>query len=135
LRAIPGIFAAHSGERVKVIDDGLAWVEGEPINRLRETPENMVPETAGRTVMNLRTDILTLGTTMYRPVTRRVLPSPTPDLPLGEKAYCRSLVPVAALRPTLPVELCELIHCIDYQPDRRPQSAAEVGAPPTGARR
>jgi serine/threonine protein kinase len=125
----PGNLILGPGQRVKVIDYGLAWVEGEPINRLRGTAEYMAPETAERKVISRRTDIFNLGAVMYRLVTHRFPPVPTPGLSLGENAYRRSLVPVAALRPAAPAKLCELIHgCLDYQPDRRPQSAAEVGA-------
>ena len=51
---------------VKIIDYGLAWVKGEPKDRVQGTPEYMAPETVKNKVVNERSDIYNLGATMYR---------------------------------------------------------------------
>ena len=112
---------------VKVIDYGLAWVEGEPKGRLQGTPEYMAPETQAHKVINERTDIFNLGATMYRLVARRLLPVAAPGLVFDERTYRSTVIPVDKLNPETPAELCDLIHwCIEYAPERRPRHISLV---------
>lgn len=112
---------------VKVIDYGLARVNGESAGRLQGTPEYMAPETAARKVVNERTDVFNFGATMYRLTTGRLPPTLTPGLPLGERAYLDRLRPVGGLNPLAPAGLCDLIHhCLAYHPGGRPGSMDEV---------
>ena len=60
---------------VKIIDYGLAWIKGEPKERVQGTPEYMAPETGRHKLINERTDIFNFGATMYRLVTFRLPPS------------------------------------------------------------
>src|SRR4029077_21128376 len=69
------IMLSKTGE-VKVIDYGLAWVCNESKGRVQGTPEYMAPEQARQGTVNERTDIFTLGATMYRLVTFRLPPNP-----------------------------------------------------------
>ena len=62
------------GTRVKVIDYGLAWIKGEPKDRVQGTPEYMAPETVEHKLINERTDIYNFGATMYRLVTLQLPP-------------------------------------------------------------
>jgi serine/threonine protein kinase len=44
------------GGVVKILDYGLAWIRGEPKNRVQGTPEYMAPETASHKMVNERTN-------------------------------------------------------------------------------
>ena len=59
------IMLSRAGD-VKIIDYGLAWIKGEPKDRVQGTPEYMAPETGQAQVVNERTDIYNFGATMYR---------------------------------------------------------------------
>jgi serine/threonine protein kinase len=121
------IYACETG--VKVIDYGLAWVKGEPKNRLQGTPQYMAPETGAHKLINTRTDIYNFGATMYRLVTFRSLPRVIPGVALDEKTHDKRIQSVESLNATVPSELCDLIHwCIRYNPDSRPEHMSEVHA-------
>jgi serine/threonine protein kinase len=115
---------------VKVIDYGLAWVKGEPKDRVQGTPEYMAPETVKHKVINERTDIYNLGATMYRITTLKLPPSVMPGvdtLRVGSKAFASLLTPVQELNKAAPTRLCDLIHrCLNYDPERRPERVGEV---------
>lgn len=129
---------------VKIIDYGLAWIKGQPKDRVQGTPEYMAPETARSRVINERTDIYNFGATMYRLTTMK-LPPPAIVGPetvrMSAKAFTSLLLPVGDLNKAAPKALCDLIHnCLSYEPDRRPermgiilddlkQIAAEMGTP------
>jgi serine/threonine protein kinase len=117
--------------QVKVIDFGLAWIRGEPKERIQGTPEYMAPEQVKDCTANERSDIYNLGATMYRMVTTRLPPSSaSPDgggLPLDAKTWARLLTPVQELAPEAPPELCDLIHrCLAFHPAERPARMSEV---------
>jgi eukaryotic-like serine/threonine-protein kinase len=115
---------------VKVIDYGLAWVKGEPKDRVQGTPEYMAPETVKNKVINERTDIYNLGATMYRITTLKLPPSVMPGadtLRVGSKAFKSMLTPVTELNKAVPTALADLIHrCLSYDPDGRPKRVGEV---------
>jgi serine/threonine protein kinase len=115
------------GTDVKVIDYGLAWIEGEPKARLQGTPEYMAPETASRKQINARTDIFNLGAALYRLVVYRTLPVTTSAQLLDERTFTRMVPHVGTLNPSAPRGLCDLIHwCLEYNPERRPQRMIDV---------
>ena len=115
---------------VKVIDYGLAWIRGEPKDRVQGTPEYMAPETARSKVINERTDIYNLGATMYRVTTMKLPPSVLPGadaLRIGSKAFGSMLTPVQELNKAAPTRLADVIHrCLNYDPERRPKRVGEV---------
>lgn len=115
---------------VKIIDFGLAWIKGEPKDRVQGTPEYMAPETAKNKVINERTDIYNLGATMYRVTTMKLPPSLLPgadSLRIGSKAFNAMLTPVTELNKAAPPALADLIHrCLSYDPERRPHRVGEV---------
>ena len=115
---------------VKVIDYGLAWVKGEPKDRVQGTPEYMAPETVKSKVINERTDIYNLGATMYRVTTTELPPCVMPgaeSLRVGAKDFATRLKPVQQLNKAAPQALCDLIHrCLSYNPERRPERMGEV---------
>jgi serine/threonine protein kinase len=115
---------------VKIIDYGLAWIKGEPKDRVQGTPEYMAPETAKSKVINERSDIYNLGATMYRVTTMKLPPSVLPgveSLRIGAKTFSQMLAPVQELNKAVPSALAELIHrCLSYDPERRPERAGQV---------
>jgi eukaryotic-like serine/threonine-protein kinase len=115
---------------VKVIDYGLAWIKGEPKDRVQGTPEYMAPETVRSKVINERTDIYNLCATMYRVTTMKLPPSVLPagdSLRIGSKAFSSMLTPVQELNKAVPTRLADLIHrCLNYDPERRPKRVGEV---------
>jgi serine/threonine protein kinase len=119
------ILLSRTGE-LKVIDFGLAWIKGEPKDRVQGTPEYMAPEQAKHNTATEQSDIYNFGATMYRLVTWRLPPSAlTPGI--SSKLFAQLLKPVAEYTPTAPAELCDLIHrCLAYKPEQRPQRATEV---------
>lgn len=112
---------------IKVIDFGLAWIEGESKNRVQGTPDYMAPETAAHKRINASTDIYNFGATMYFVATRRTLLPPFPGVILTARAHAARILPVQKLNAQVPSELCDLIHqCISYEPSQRPQHASEI---------
>jgi serine/threonine protein kinase len=118
------------GTNVKVLDFGLAWIKGEPKDRVQGTPEYMAPETASHKLINERTDIYNLGATMYRLVTLQLPPCvvPTPGgLPMTEKLFREQLKPVHECNPMAPQGLADLIEqCLQYRANRRPERMSEI---------
>jgi serine/threonine protein kinase len=123
------IMVSRSGD-VKIIDYGLATIQGEGKGRLQGTPEYMAPEQAKHKMVSERTDIYNLGATMYRMVTCR-LPPPTLQqeggLSIDAKTWTRSLKPVQELNPKAPAALCDLIHqCLSFDANKRPERMSQV---------
>ncbi len=119
------ILLSRTGD-VKVIDFGLAWIKGEPKDRVQGTPEYMAPEQIKQTIATEQSDIYNLGATMYRLVTWRLPPSAAQP-GMSSKLFASLLRPVMEFTPTAPEELCDLIHrCLSYKPDLRPQRALVV---------
>jgi len=123
------IMISRSGD-VKIIDYGLATIQGEGKGRLQGTPEYMAPEQAKHKMVNERTDIYNFGATMYRMVTCRLPPStlqPEGGLPLDAKTWARMLKPVQELNSKAPAALCDLIHrCLAFDANKRPERMSEV---------
>ena len=123
------IMLSRAGE-IKIIDYGLAWIKGEPKERVQGTPEYMAPEQSKHKTVNDRTDIYNLGATMYR-LTSGQLPPSTISVPnspgMNAKLFRNLLKPVREFAPDAPPQLCDLIHCcLDYDPKKRPERAGDV---------
>lgn len=117
------------GMTVKVLDYGLAWIKGEPKDRVQGTREYMAPETATNKLVNERTDIYNFGVMMYRLVTFRLPPSAVPEggLEVDKKTFKSMLKPVGELNPLAPKELCDLIHrCLSFDAHKRPERMSAV---------
>ena len=123
------IMLSRSGD-VKIIDYGLATVQGEGKGRLQGTPEYIAPEQAKHKMVNERTDIYNFGATMYRMVTFRLPPSLLQQeggLPIDGKTGTRLLKPVKELNAQTPPVLCDLIHrCLSFNANNRPERMSEV---------
>jgi serine/threonine protein kinase len=118
------------GTNTKVIDYGLAWVKGEPKERVQGTPEYMAPETAQHKLVNERTDIFNLGATMYRLATFKLPPSVFPELEgvdVTEKDYKAKFVPVRDHNPGCPPGFAALIEqCLSFNAHKRPERMSVV---------
>jgi serine/threonine protein kinase len=126
----PNNLILERGTRVKVLDYGLAWVKGEPKNRVQGTPEYMAPETVSHKLINERTDIYNLGATMYRLVTLQNTPcwvTGEDALPMDNKIFKNQLKPVKVANPLVPEGLADLIHhCLQPNATRRPERMSQV---------
>jgi len=112
---------------VKVIDFGLARVNGEVTGRLQGTPEYMAPETVAHKAVNELSDVFNFGATMYRLLTAQHPPTYLQGLPVGERAYRNRLRPASEINPRCPAGLCDLTdQCLRYRPADRPRSMAAV---------
>ncbi len=118
------------GTTVKVLDYGLAWIKGEPKDRVQGTPEYLAPETVSHKLVNERTDMFNFGATLYRLVTFKLPPSVMSDLagvPMTEKVYKSIYKPVNEIVATTPAPLCSLIHkCMEFKANKRPESFIEI---------
>ncbi len=117
----PNNLIYERGTRVKVIDFGLAWIKGEPKDRIQGTPEYMAPETVTHKLINERTDIYNFGATMYRLVTLQLPPCWVPDensLPMESSLFKKEFKPVRTLNPLVPEGLAALIqNCLEAERD------------------
>ncbi|HLN33252.1 MAG TPA: serine/threonine-protein kinase [Gemmataceae bacterium] len=122
------IMFSRSGE-VKIIDYGLARIEGRRRGRFLGTPEYMAPEQLMSGTVNERTDIYNFGATMYRLVTSH-LPLSAADecnLPKGFRTVHKKPNPVQEYNPKAPPQLCTLIHrCLEHDPGLRPERVSEI---------
>jgi serine/threonine protein kinase len=130
------VLLSRTGE-VKVIDYGLAWIKGEPKERVQGTPEYIAPEQARHKMVNERTDIFNFGATMYRLVTFRNPPcmidkdagagGPSEGLQIDAKTWRGLLKPVKGFQPDAPPKLCDLIHrCLEFNAVKRPERMSEI---------
>ena len=106
----PNNLIYERGTRVKVIDYGLAWIKGEPKDRVQGTPEYMAPETVSHKLINERTDIYNFGATMYRLVTLQLPPcwvAVEGGLPMTSKVFQEQIekMPVKEANPMVPEEV------------------------------
>jgi eukaryotic-like serine/threonine-protein kinase len=126
----PGNIMMGKKGAVKVIDYGLAWIKGEPKDRVQGTPEYMAPETVQRKMINERTDIYNFGATMYRLVTLKLPPTIIPGvegIEMTEKQYQEQFVPVDEINKGAPKELVSLIHkCLSFKANNRPERMSEI---------
>lgn len=126
----PNNLILERGTRVKVLDYGLAWIKGEPKDRVQGTPEYIAPETVTHKLINERTDIYNFGATMYRLVTLALPPSwavPPDGLPMTAKIFKEQLRPVKVANPVVPDGLAELIHqCLQHNANNRPERMSQV---------
>jgi serine/threonine protein kinase len=119
------------GTNAKVIDYGLAWIKGQPKDRVQGTPEYLAPETAAHKMVSERTDIYNFGATMYRLATFQLPPShvSVDGMKLREKDFKAALKPVLELVPSTNPEFAKLIHdCLEFDAHKRPHEMAAVQA-------
>jgi serine/threonine protein kinase len=123
------IMLSRSGD-VKIIDFGLATIQGEGKGRIQGTPEYIAPEQAKHKMVNERTDIYNFGATMYRILTFRLPPCVLQQeggLPIDSKTWSRLFKPVQEFNAQAPPVLCDLVHrCLSFNANQRPERMSEV---------
>ncbi len=123
------VILSRSGD-VKILDFGLATIQGEGKGRIQGTPEYIAPEQAKHKMVNERTDIYNFGATMYRMLTFRLPPSVLQQeggLPIDGKTWTRLLKPVQEFNAQAPPVLCDLVHrCLSFNANQRPERMSEV---------
>ncbi len=126
----PNNLIYERGTKVKVLDYGLAWIKGEPKDRIQGTPEYIAPETVEHKLVNERTDIYNFGVTMYRLTTLQLPPSwgPCEDgLPMSSPIFKKTLKPVRSINPVVPEPLADLIQkCIRPNATKRPERMSHI---------
>lgn len=126
----PNNLILSRGTHVKVLDFGLAWIKGEPKDRVQGTPEYMAPETGSHKLINERTDIYNFGATMYRLATLQLPPLAIelPNaLPVTEKSFNKEFTPSRQRNPMLPERFGDLIdQCLSFNANKRPERMSEV---------
>jgi WD40 repeat protein len=119
--------------RVKLVDFGLARgaADGEePITQAGAvvgTPQFMSPEQARGAPVDFRSDLFSLGATLYLLATGRPPFGSSPVMAVLTALAVQAPAPVRELNPGIPESLAELIEqLLAKNPQDRPQSAAEV---------
>lgn len=125
----PGNILVGAQGVLKIIDYGLAWIEGEEKGRIQGTPEYIAPETLTDKIVNAQTDIYNFGATLYRLTAFRV----PPPLVSGETGVISAkerkalLKPILECNPQAPQALCDLIErCMAYKAVKRPMRMSEI---------
>jgi len=115
--------------RVRIVDFGLAWIEGEDGFRsgagmILGTPGYMAPEQARGNTVDARADVFALACVLYKCITGRG-PFSGPDaVATLAKLLLDEPAPVSSLRPGAPRALDELLaRAMAKDPARRPPSA------------
>jgi eukaryotic-like serine/threonine-protein kinase len=120
--------------QVKILDYGLAWIKGEPKERVQGTPEYMAPETARSKTVNELSDIYNFGATMYRLATWKLPPSVFGAAGLSggassvsSKSWKEAYEPVCQVNTNIPAALGVTIDkCLSFKPEYRPERISEI---------
>ena len=122
---------ANGREQVKLVDFGLATLQGSSRNRNRGgTPAYMSPEQCQGLDLDVRTDIYSLGVSLYELSCGR-LPFEGDDEKIVRQAHLDDTPTPPSTRggPELPAEFDALIlRCMAKLPEERYESAAELEA-------
>jgi serine/threonine protein kinase len=121
--------------RCKILDFGLARMAGPEDTQLTTTgvvmgtPAFMAPEQALGEQVDHRTDLFSLGVTLYRMATGQMPFHGATSMAVMIALTTETHAPISSLNPNLHPALTALIdRLLSKNPDKRPQSATEVAA-------
>ncbi len=118
---------------LKIIDFGQSCPLGHRKTRLQGTPDFMAPEQVARQRIDHRTDVFSLGATMYWAVTGKWFKTLMPAGPAATKKIAleqyRGSLPPRELNPLVPLSLSRLImECCESNPELRPPDMRKVAS-------
>lgn len=91
------------------------------------TPEYASPELAKGTVLDVRSDIYSLGAVLYKSLSGETPVTGDSALAVMVKISTEGATPLAKLNPTLPAPLCSLVErMMAVDPESRPQTPREL---------
>ncbi|MBU0640511.1 MAG: serine/threonine protein kinase [Planctomycetes bacterium] len=116
---------------LKIIDFGQSCPLGHRKERVQGTPAFMAPEQVKREPIDQRTDIFSLGASMYCVLTGKEFKTMMPTAPAAAKKIelesRRGSDPPHLLDPAIPIPLSRLImECCETLPNDRPWDMAQV---------
>lgn len=124
----PGNILVSTDLATKVIDLGQACSIGTTKQRIQGTPDFISPEQVKCRPVDPRTDVFSLGASLYWALAGRRLPTLF-TIGRGDNSFlCDSVIPSPhALNPTVPEPLGNLVmECVRIRPEKRPASMDEL---------
>lgn len=124
----PGNILVASDLSTKVIDLGQACPIGTVKQRIQGTPDFISPEQVKCRPVDPRTDVFSLGASLYWALAGRRLPTLF-TVGRGDNSFlCDSVIPSPhALNPMIPEPLSNLVmECVRIKPEKRPSSMDEL---------
>ena len=114
--------------KVKVIDFGQACKIGTGKQRLQGTPDYVAPEQVKFLPLDARTDVYSLGASLYWCLTGQKVPTYyNADKHKREAVKLQKFPSPIDLKPEIPQAISELaMQCVRYNPDQRPADMVEV---------
>lgn len=124
------VMVSRRGE-VKLLDFGIARatdVEGlTATGMVVGTPTFMAPEVLRGMEADARSDVYSLGATLYRCLAGRPLFKKAPPEVIAQQIIHGEIPPLRRINPTVPRRIAKLVHkCLSVDPDKRFASAAEM---------
>ncbi len=124
------IFVLYTGQ-VKVLDFGIAKAESRVTNTtagvVKGKYQYMSPEQAGSSQVDRRSDVYSLGVSLYEGLTLTRPFARDTDLAVLNAVLKTEYVPIRQLRPDLPIEVEQIVtKAMQGDPNMRFESAAEM---------
>ena len=125
----PGNILLSSDGQVKLIDFGQSCRIGTVKERIQGTPDFIAPEQVRCAACTLRTDVYSLGATMYWALCRKKLPTLYTIKRGGSQSFLldERIPSPHDVSASVPQNVSNFVmECVRSDPDRRPQNMSEV---------